>query len=334
MGQQPVRVITEQQVRRSLTVTRSIELARTAMLATADGSALDSSLGHLRAPRGEFHLKASGLRVDGRLYVCVKVGACFYGRPAQLGLPSIVGLIQLFDGDTGQPLAIMESARITALRTAAATAVAVGALSRPDARSLAICGAGEQAAHHVRAIASVRDLSRVSIWSRRRDSAEDVARALESEFPHLSFTVDGSAAATVADADIVATLTPATRPYLTAREVARGTFIAAVGSDAPDKNELDPALVAASTVVCDVVHQCVRVGELHHAVEAGLMTPDDVGAELGQVLAGRRRGRTSEEEIVVFDSTGTAVQDTAAAVAVYRDTLDADDPLTVDLWAE
>ena len=115
MVQEPVRIISERQVRECLTVERSIELGRAAMTAIADGSALDSSLGHLDAPDGEFHLKASGLHVEDRLYVCVKIGACFYGRPAQLGLPSIVGLVQLFDGATGQPLAIMESGRVTAL---------------------------------------------------------------------------------------------------------------------------------------------------------------------------------------------------------------------------
>ncbi len=329
--QEPVLIISEQQVREYLTVERSIDLARDALTATADGSALDSSLGHLDAPDGEFHLKASGLRVEGRLYVCVKIGACFYGRPSQLGLPSIVGLVQLFDGATGQPLAIMESARVTALRTAAASAVAVDALSRPDARSLAVFGAGEQVAHHVRAIAAVRELRDVIIWSRRTERAHQTVRTIERELPHARVTVGENPRATVAGADVVVTLTPATTPLLSLGDVGPGTMIAAVGSDAPSKNEIDPHLMAASRVVCDVIHQCVRVGELHHAVDAATMTAESA-VELGQVLLGDQPGRRSEDEVVVYDSTGTAVQDTAAAVAVYQHALTDHDTQTAGLW--
>ena len=331
MVQEPVRIISERQVRECLTVERSIELGRAAMTAIADGSALDSSLGHLDAPDGEFHLKASGLHVEDRLYVCVKIGACFYGRPAQLGLPSIVGLVQLFDGATGQPLAIMESGRVTALRTAATTAVAVDALSRPDARSLAVFGAGEQVAHHVRAIAVVRELHDVIIWSRRTERAEQTAQAIEQELPHACVTVGEDPGTTAAGADIVVTLTPATTPLLNVDDIRPGTTIAAVGSDAPSKNEIDPQLMAASRVVCDVIQQCVRVGELHHAVDAGTMTAE-AAVELGQVLLGHQPGRTSDEEIVLFDSTGTAVQDTAAAVAIYHHTLGDRTTQAANLW--
>lgn len=331
--QKPVRIIDERQVRESLTVERSIELARTAMTAVVDGSALDSSLGHLDAPDGEFHLKASGLLVEGRLYVCVKIGACFYGRPEQLGLPSIVGLVQLFDGATGQPLAIMESARLTALRTAATTAVAVDALSRPDAQVLAVFGAGEQVAHHIRAIAAVRHLREVVIWSRRTERAERAVRAIAPELPETRITAGSDPGTTAAGADIVVTLTPTTTPLLAVDDVRPGTMIAAVGSDAPAKNEIDPSLMAASRVVCDVIDQCARVGELHHALDAGTLTTEAV-TELGHILLGHQTGRASDEEIVVFDSTGTAVQDTAAAVAIYQHSLTDRDTRTAHLWDE
>ncbi len=333
MRNPPLVMISEDQIRDALPLDRVIALSREAMSATAAGTALDSVLGHLPAPEGEFHLKASGLTVDGRLYVAVKVGACFYGRPARLGLPSIVGLIELFDGATGQPLAVMESALITTLRTGATTAVAADALARPGARVLSICGVGQQSITHALALSQVRELEEITLWGRNTVTAQAAARQLATMLPGVHVTAEAELHDSVGRADIVVTLTAAHDPFLTSKLIKPGAFIAAVGSDAPEKNELSPELLAGAKLVCDVVHQCARVGELHHAIAAGLMSEDDVAAELGQVLIGAARGRSTEDEIIVFDSTGTAVQDTAAAVAVYRTVHDVSGTLQVNLWS-
>ena len=118
--------------------------------------------------------------------------------------------------------------------------------------------------------------------------------------------------------DVCVTCTTSRRAFLGAGDVAPGTFIAAVGADNPEKQELEPSLLASATLVVDVLHQCAEIGELHHALAAGVLTPERVHAELADVVAGRRPGRTRRDEITIFDSSGTALQDVAAAIAVYE----------------
>jgi alanine dehydrogenase len=323
-------LITPDQIVRALPMERCIELAGAAYAATATGRALDSSLGHVVAPEGEFHIKSSGLVVDGRLFVAVKVAAFFEDRPRTLGLPSIVGLIQLYDGGTGQPLALMESALITALRTAAGTAVALDHLAPSEARRLLVCGAGAQVLPHVEAIATIRDLESVQLWGRSAGRTETTAADLRARFPELPVRIVHDIDEACAEADLIVCLTPSTSPYLQAANVRPGTTIAAVGSDTPEKRELSIDLLAKAVLVCDVISQCATVGELHHALDAGAMTLADVRAEIGQVIAGTATGRRSDDEIVVFDSTGTAVQDVAPTAAVYLATTGAE---RVNLWA-
>ena len=128
-------------------------------------------------------------------------------------------------------------------------------------------------------------------------------------------------AGAVADSDVVVTCTRAKGAFLAKELVRPGTFIRSSGVEAPDKQELEPALVASAKLVVDVLEQCARVGQLHHALAAGLMTAGDVHGELGEIVAGRKPGRTGDQEIIVFDTTGSALQDTAAALAVYRKAL-------------
>ena len=318
------------EIERALPVERCLSLARVAYEALANGSALNSSLGHVVAPAGQFHVKSSGLFVDDRLFVAVKVAAFFEHRPRILGLPSIVGLIQLFDGASGQPLAVMESGLITNLRTAAGTAVALDCLSRTDARRLLVCGAGAQVLPHVEAVAAVRDLEVVQLWGRNHARAEATAAELRARLPHLLIETVNDVSSAAGGSDLIVCLTPAASPYLHAADVRAGTTIAAVGSDTPEKQELSIDLLASSALVCDVTHQCAAVGELHHALDAAVMTLEDVRAEIGQVLTRAATGRASDDEIVVFDSTGTAVQDTASAAAVYSSSRAAQES---DLWA-
>ena len=320
MEHPPIALITRGEIARTLPIRRCLDLARVAYEATATGGALSSSLGHVRAPAGDFHIKGSGLIIDGRLFVAIKVAAFFDQRPQTIGLPSIVGLIQLFDGTNGQPLAIMESGLITNLRTAAGTAVALDHLARRDARRLLVCGAGAQALPHVEAIAAIRDLETVQLWGRTPARAQATLTEIRTRLPHLHATLADNLHIAVQDADLIACLTPATEPYVQLEDVRPGTTIAAVGSDTPDKQELALDLLASAALVCDFTQQCSEVGELHHALEAAIMTVPDVRAEIGEVIAGTAPGRQTDDEIVVFDSTGSAVQDAgpAAAAEVVR----------------
>ncbi len=269
----------------------------------------------LPAATGGVHVKAAGLLGDAPR-LAVKLNANFPGNPERCGLPTIQGVLVLFDGACGRPLAILDSMEITALRTAATSALAARHLARPDARTLTICGCGRQGAMHARALCGELPIERVLLRDAGADRAERLAGALAMELAGVEVRAAPHLAAALAASDVCATCTPARSFFVRQEDVRPGTFIAAVGADDRGKQELDPRLVARSTLVADSVAQCTEMGELQHAVAQGLMTVEQVHAELGDVVAGRRPGRTTAEEITIFDSTGTALQDLAAAMAV------------------
>lgn len=282
-------------------------------------------------PDGGFHIKAGVLRLA-RAYFAAKINANFPANPTRHGLPTIQGVIMLADAELGTPLALLESSEITALRTAAATAVAAKHLARPDAGRVTIVGCGVQGQAQLRALARVRRLETVHVCDRDAVRAQAFARELGTELG-LAVRAADDVARVARVSDIVVTCTPARRPVLGRDDVAPGAFVAAVGADHPEKQELDPALVASSTLVVDVLEQAATLGDLHHALAAGVVTRDHVHAELGEVVAGRKPGRRSPEETIVFDSTGMALQDVAAAAAVYERAVQAGRGLPVPLDA-
>jgi ornithine cyclodeaminase/alanine dehydrogenase-like protein (mu-crystallin family) len=252
---------------------------------------------------GGFHVKAAAL--DGAF--AAKLNANFPGNPAR-GLPTIQGVVILSDAQDGRLLALMDSMAITALRTAAATAVAAKYLAREVCETLLICGCGAQASAQLAAVLAVRPPKRVLAY--------DLDPARAARIPGAIVVSDLAEA--VAQSDIVVTCTTARRYFVTRDMVRPGTFVAAVGADHEDKQEIEPRLMACAKVVTDLTEQAAAIGELHHAIDAGVMSRGDVHAQLGEVLAGRKAGRVREDEITVFDSTGTGLQDAAAALAVYR----------------
>jgi alanine dehydrogenase len=251
-----------------------------------------------------------------RPLVAIKTNANFPQNPGR-GLPTVQGLIQVFDLGTGAPIAVMDSIEITILRTAAATSVAATCLARPDASVMTIVGCGVQGRAHVRALPEVRTIRCVQLWDADRSACARLVAEMAGE-SGPEFTILDDLAAGVRQSDIVVTCTPSTRPLLQADWVGPGSFVAGVGADAEDKNELDPDLLARSKVVVDVLDQCVSIGDLHHALAAGVMRREDVHGELGQIVAGRRPGRTTQSETFVFDSTGMALQDAAACAVVLE----------------
>jgi ornithine cyclodeaminase/alanine dehydrogenase-like protein (mu-crystallin family) len=273
----------------------------------------------VKAPGGGFHIKAAGLRL-GRLYFAAKTNANFSDNPRRHGLPAIQGVIALCDAEDGRPLAVMDSIEVTIRRTAAATAVAARYLARKDARVATICGCGTQGRAQLRALARVLPLERA--WAFDVDPAAADAYATEMT-ADLGIPVRAAAAHTskLAESDVCVTCTPSRRAFLMREHVRPGTFVAAVGADSADKQELDPGLMAAAKVVADVLDQCAAIGDLHHALEAGVLSKDDVHAELAEVVSGAKPGRESADEITIFDSTGTALQDVAAAAVVYEEAL-------------
>lgn len=279
---------------------------------------------------GGFHIKAAAMVVSGREYFCAKTNGNFPANPEGRGLPSIQGIIVLFDAETGTPLAVLDSMRVTELRTSAATAVAARHLARRDAGAVTLVGCGAQAASQLRALQAVRPLARVLLLDRSRARAEQLAIDLSSELS-ADVEVASSLSDALAVSDMCVTCTTSTGPFLTREMVRPGTFVAAVGADNPVKHEIEAGLLAASKVVADSLEQCATIGDLHHALVAGAMRREDVHAELGEVVAGLRPGRERDDEVIVFDSTGTALQDVAAAALVYERAVATDRGRTVQL---
>ena len=280
----------------------------------ARGRTMRPQLLHIESQRGEFHVKAGGLH-EPRSYFACKVNGGFFGNRKRSALPNIIGLIVLCDGATGAPLALMESGLVTRMRTAAATAVAAKYLARTDSHTVTICGAGAQAGMQLRALSAVLPLQRAFVWT--RGDAGAFAEGMAQDLG-IAVRCTTDLAAATRQSDVIVTCTPTRHWFLGREHVVAGTFIAAVGADSPEKQEIEPQLLASASVVCDLVDQCAQVGDLHHAIEAGLMAASDVRGELGAVVAGMVAGRGDDREIIVFDSTGTALQDAAAAAMLYE----------------
>jgi ornithine cyclodeaminase/alanine dehydrogenase-like protein (mu-crystallin family) len=211
----------------------------------------------------------------------------------------------------------MDSISITALRTAAATAVAAKYLARKDSAVALVCGCGTQGAMQLRALCRVRQPRQIYAYDQDAEKAAAFVKGLSGELG-IPITAASDLRAAVGASDIVITCTTSKHFFIAHDMVRAGTFIAAVGADNPEKQEIDPQLLARHTVVADILEQCCAIGDLHHAIDAKVMTRADVHAELGEVVAGLKPARTRDDEIIVFDSSGTALQDVAAAAAVYR----------------
>jgi len=269
---------------------------------------------------GGFHIKAAGLKLAAETYYAAKVNANFPQNMSKWGLPTVQGVVALYDGESGYPLALLDSIEITALRTGAATAVAAKYLARPDSKVATVAGCGVQGRVQLKSLAQVLGLEKVYAYDLDKALSGRFAGEMSKEL-RVGVTPVTDLPSAVMESDVCVTCTPSRRPFLMREHVRAGTFVAAVGADNLLKHELDPALMASSKVVVDVLEQCARIGDLHHAIEARVMSSSDVYAELGAVVAGRTPGRASAEEIMIFDSTGTALEDVAAASVVYQKAL-------------
>ena len=280
------------------------------------GTAVAPGVLSMHVPGGGFHVKAGVLDL-GRKYFAAKVNGNFPENSARYGLPTIQGIIALCDAENGCPLAVMDSREITSLRTAAATAVAAKYLARSESRTLTISGCGIQGRVQALAIANVYQLEEILTFDKDRTRASRLADELSYELKTPVTPVPELIPATLRS-DICVTCTTSREPLLGENDVRMGTFIAAVGADNPEKQEIHPRLLAKSKIVVDVLEQCATIGDLHHSLDAGTMRRSDVHAELGEIVAGKKRGRESNQEIIIFDSTGMALQDVAAAAVVYE----------------
>jgi ornithine cyclodeaminase/alanine dehydrogenase-like protein (mu-crystallin family) len=230
------------------------------------------------------------------------------------------------------PLAVLDPIEITIKRTGAATAVAAKYLARKDSETACVIGYGTQGKIQLASLSRVLDLKKALVSGRNKDGADAYAAEMTRELNiPVTFVPDINDA--VSQSDVIITATPSRAPLFDADAPRPGAFIAAVGADSPDKQELAPELLGRGPVICDITAQCARVGELHHAVDAGVMAIDDVRSELGDVISGRKPGRKSDDEIIIFDSTGTAIQDASAAAICYEKALARGAGLMVNLMS-
>lgn len=274
----------------------------------------------IKSQRGGLHIKAAHLP-GAREYIVAKLNTNFPRNRTDHSLPTIQGLIVVCDGVNGRPLAVLDSIDLTIKRTAAASAVAAKYLARPDSTVATICGCGQQAAAQLRAICTVLPLKEVYAFDSDPNAAENFAVTLTQEFG-VATKPTGDLPSALQRSDVCITCTTATEFFVRKQDAPPGIFIAAVGADDSHKQEIDPALIASAKVVADSLEQSCTIGDTHHAIVASLMRKEEVHAELSEIVTGKKPGRTSDDEITIFDSTGIALEDAVAAVAVYENARD------------
>jgi len=313
MTQRDTLLLSKAYIHEHITAGAFLPAMREAFRALDRGELQNPSPGHLQGEGGGVHIKAAaGIERFGK--IVVKMNANFPGNPAR-GLPTIQGVVAVFDARSGELLALMDSIEVTARRTAAASASAAQHLARAESTRLGIVGCGTQAAYHLEALRDVFALTHVTCTDVDERRADAFARRAESH--GLAVAIARTAAQCASGVDILVTCTTSTSPILCRADVAPGCFVAAVGTDSPGKHELAPDLMASARVVPDDLAQALEMGDTRHAVRTGAMTPESIHAELRSVVSGLRAGRTSPDEVFVFDSTGMAIEDLAAADLVY-----------------
>ena len=316
MSAEEILLLTPREIASLLTIDDCIVAVEQAFRLFGEGKAIPPAVLSMHVPGGGFHVKAGVLDL-GRKYFAAKVNGNFPKNHARFALPTIQGVIVLCDAEKGSPLAVMDSREITSLRTAAATAVAAKYLARKDSRTVTICGCGNQGRVQAMAISRIYELKTLFVYDKSAEQAQRLAQQLSANLRLSVMTVSDFPAA-ARQSDICVTCTTSLKPLLGLEDVSPGAFVAAVGADNPEKQELHPALMAKSKIVADILEQCAVIGDLHHAIAAGVVTRADVHAELGEIVAGKKPGRESDQEITIFDSTGMALQDVATAAFLYE----------------
>jgi ornithine cyclodeaminase len=323
-------VLNQSEVEQLLTMNECIDVMAEALTALARGEANQPLRTALVPPKTAGVL---GLMPAYRGGEAAKYGlkaVCVFPENPSRGLDSHQGGVLLFSGETGELLAVMNASAITAIRTAAVSAVATRLLAREDAAELAILGSGVQARTHIEAMACVRPIKRARVASRRTEQARRFADEMS---PRFSFPVEpvDSVEAAVRGADLIVTATTAAKPILKREWISPGAHLNVVGSSIPTTREVDGATMAATSLFVDRRESTINEGgEYLFALREGAIGPDHIRAEVGEILLGSHRGRTSPDEITMFKSLGLAIEDLAAADYLYRKAK----PLQAGAWLE
>jgi alanine dehydrogenase len=247
----------------------------------------------------------------------IKLISVFHGNRDQ-GYPSHQGVVVLFDAKNGKPLMIFDASEITALRTAAASALATKLLSREDSESLSIIGSGEQAQRHIESILLVRNIRQLNIWSRKDKNASSLANKISERY-NLPIIVHKRVKDAVENADVICTVTSSTQPVLCGDWIKKGTHINAVGSSTPSTRELDSNAVFNSKLYTDCYESILNeAGDFLIPKNEGVITDDHISGDLGEVLLGMKKGRENNDEITLFKSLGIASEDIFSCWHIYQ----------------
>jgi alanine dehydrogenase len=309
-------ILSGNDVRKLLPLGECINAVEHAFKLYSDGNAIPPKVLGLHTENGGFHIKAGMLDLQ-RNYFVTKINSNYPSNQRRFGLPLIQGVVAVFDGENGKLLALLDSIEITIIRTGAATAVAAKYLSKIDSNVITICGCGNQGRISLKAINEVRQLKKVFAFDINNDQMNRFTEEISNDLNLPVIPVDDLTLA-LRQSHICVTCTTSTKYFIEGGSIIPGTFIAAVGADSEQKQEIAPGLISSCKLVVDILDQSATIGELHHALDANLTTIDKVHAELGEVITGKKAGRQSDDEIIIFDSTGMALQDVAAAAIVYE----------------
>jgi len=310
----PMLLLTEEEIRDSVDMTLAIDVIEKAFEAVGRGEVtLPPPIGlDIAAVDAEIHVK--GAHIHGADHFAFKIACGFYRNP-EIGLPMASGLVLAFNAHNGVPEGLLfDNSYLSDVRTGAAGGVVARYLAPQEVRHVAVIGAGIQARMQLRALAQLRTIPSVAIWNRHPERAQQCAAEMADELGLAVKAVDKIEDA-LQGANVVVTTTLARDPLVRAEWIEPGTHITAIGSDGPDKQELDVEILhRADLVVADRLEQCIKLGEIHHAVDAGRLRAEDC-VELGAIVVGEAAGRETEEQITVADLTGLGAQDAAIASA-------------------
>ena len=309
-----MKIISLEQIKNILPSVNLISDIEKGFVAYSERRAVVPPVGELLLEKGEVHIKYGFIKEDE--YYVIKIASGFYENP-RLGLSTSDGLMLLFKQETGELACILlDEGHLTDVRTAVAGAIAAKYLAPKDIRRIGIIGTGIQARLQLKYLKEITNCREVLVWGRGEKSLENYKEEMKTDGFSIETTLHADDI--LLNCNLIVTTTPSETPILFSEKLRNGTHITAVGSDVPHKQELDSRILSkADLVVADSIPQCLERGEIFRAISVGEIS-ENVPVELGEIIAGQKPGRTSDEQITVADLTGVAVQDIKIAMAVFN----------------
>ncbi len=321
LGFMAILILNEDELRQTVTTAESVDVVEAAFAAIAEGRMNVPGRFGLNLPGVRGSVEIKGTYLDEAPYFVIKVSSAFLDNPS-INLPTQSELTAVFDAATGFPVALMcDNGYLTQMRAGAAGALAAEYLANKTVHRVAVIGTGNQAYIQLKMLMMVRNLQSVVVWGRTPIKTDMYARRMVEDHD-LNIEIAHSVESAVREADLIITATSSEQPLIRAAWLKPGVHITAIGSNSPSKQELYPDVLArAEVIIVDKFSQCAAIGEIHHALEAGVITKSDIQGELGHLILGNISGRTDPEQITVADLTGLNVQDSAIATLALEKAL-------------